>query len=119
MNITFKKSVISTEPVSEEVTAMVDGVTIAASTGVVLLREAGHSPVFYFPLADVRRELLVPTDRTSRCPLKGEANYYSIALPTGRVIDNAVWQYAQPKGGLDELSDRVAFYPNLVALKAG
>ena len=55
-----------------------------------------------------------PTDNSTHCELKGEANYYTIRLQDGRVFDNAVWQYADPKAGLAELSDRVAFYGHVI-----
>ena len=35
------------------------GVTIADSTHVMLLHEAGRLPVFYFPIEDVRMDMMV------------------------------------------------------------
>ncbi|MGD9890038.1 MAG: DUF427 domain-containing protein [Geminicoccaceae bacterium] len=119
MNIAYKKSLISTEPAAHRARAIVEGVTIADSADALILHEAGHAPVLYFPLADVVSGMLVPTAHASSCPLKGDANYYSIRLPSGRVVENAVWQYAHPKKGLPELADRVAFYPHLVRLVTG
>ncbi|MGE0653061.1 MAG: DUF427 domain-containing protein [Alphaproteobacteria bacterium] len=113
MNISYKDP-ITIEPVSERVRVMIDGVAIADSTDVIRLKEIGHAPVLYVPIEDVRAGVLVPTEHSSRCPLKGEANYYSLRLDSGRVIDNAVWQYAHPKPGVPELANRVAFYPQFV-----
>lgn len=96
------------------VRALIDGVVIVDSTDVLRLNESGLPPVFYFPIRDVRRDLLVPTDRTSHCGLKGEANYYAIHLESGRIIRNGAWQYANPKRSVAELADRVAFYEQFI-----
>ena len=119
MNVTAAQGALTLEPVRSRVRAVVDGVTIADSQQVINLLERSYRPVFYFPLSDVRRDLLMPTAHTSVCGLKGEANYYSIRLESGRVIDNAVWQYAHPKQGLSELADRVAFYSHFVEFVVG
>jgi uncharacterized protein (DUF427 family) len=39
------------------------GVNIADSTRVMLLHEFGRLPVFYFPMEDVRMDLMVATER--------------------------------------------------------
>lgn len=100
------------QPVDDRVRVIVDGVTIADSAGAVLLNERGRRPVFYIPIADVVAGALVATPRSSHCSIKGEANYYSLQLPGGRLIENAVWQYATPLRGAEELATRVAFYPH-------
>jgi uncharacterized protein (DUF427 family) len=113
MNINYKEP-LTLEPVGERVRVIIDGVAVADSNDVIRLREIGHSPVLYIPIKDIVPGVLVPTSHTSHCPLKGEANYYSVHLSNGRVIDNAVWQYAHPKDGVPELADRVAFYSRFV-----
>jgi uncharacterized protein (DUF427 family) len=49
------------------------GETIADSREVLLLREAGSLPAFYFPPKNVKMEWLRPTDHRDRCPYKDEA----------------------------------------------
>ena len=51
------------------------GERVADSTNMMLMLESRHLPVYYFPIADVRADLLRPTDRAARCPYKGEASY--------------------------------------------
>jgi hypothetical protein len=58
---------------------------------------------------------LTRTDRVTHCPYKGEANYYTI-LMDGRFADNAVWTYENPYPAMEQIRDRVAFYPNLVEI---
>jgi uncharacterized protein (DUF427 family) len=85
------------------------GETIADSRRVKLLHETGLLPVYYFPRSDVRFDLLRATDQRSRCPFKGEASYWSMAVGD-RVVENAVWGYASPIAGVPPLADYVAFY---------
>ena len=66
-----------------------NGETIADSKRVLLLRESGHMPVYYFPQEDVRMDLLIPTDRQSHCPYKGDASYWSVTVGD-KVAKNAV-----------------------------
>jgi uncharacterized protein (DUF427 family) len=108
------KPIITLEPVGERVRATVRGEVIADSANVIRLHEVGREPVFYFPIKDVKKGALAPTDRSTHCPLKGDANYYSLQLAGGRRIDNAVWQYSHPYPGVLELADRVAFYAHFV-----
>ena len=100
--------------VGHRVRGMIGDLMIADSRNVIQLEEGSLRPVYYFPRRDVRMDLLSPTDNSTHCGLKGEANYYTIRLQDGRVFDNAVWQYADPKAGLAELSDRVAFYGHVI-----
>lgn len=102
------------EPVSGRVRAVAGGGVIVDTIDAVLLREGGRAPVYYFPLRDVAEGVLVPTDRTSHCPLKGQAMYYSARLADGRIADNGVWRYPHPIAGVEGIAERVAFYPNVL-----
>lgn len=99
--------------VDERVRALSNGAVIVDTTNAILLVEGSRPPVYYVPKADVAGDLIA-TDRTTSCGVKGEANYYSLRLSDGRAFDNAVWQYANPKDGLDALAGHVAIYDNVV-----
>lgn len=84
------------------------GETIADSKRMKLLREDGILPVYYFPKEDVRADLMVPSDRKTRCPYKGEASYWSLKAGS-RTADNAVWGYVNPLPEAKALKDHLAF----------
>ena len=95
------------------VRAIFNNETIADSTRVMLLHETKHVPVYYFPIGDVRMDLLAPTDKKTHCPLKGEASYWSVTVGE-RVAENAVWGYPNPIAECPDISGYVAFYWNKV-----
>ena len=86
-----------------------NGETIADSSAAHLLFETRHLPIYYFPRADVRMELLRATEHHTYCPYKGTASYWSIAAG-GRVSENAVWGYPEPFDEVAAIKDYVAFY---------
>lgn len=86
---------IAIEPSPKRVRAVVGGETLADSLAALLLLEAEHGPVYYFPRSNVQMDLLQATDHHSHCPYKGDASYWSIAA-SGRTVENAVWSYENP-----------------------
>ena len=85
------------------------GETIADSSNAHLLFETRHLPVYYFPRADVRMDLLAPTDHHTFCPYKGTASYWTIGAGERR-SENAVWGYPEPYDEVAAIRDFVAFY---------
>ena len=86
-----------------------NGDTIADSTNAHLLFETRHLPVYYFPRADVRMDLMAPTEHHTFCPYKGTASYWTIHVG-GRGAENAVWGYPDPYDEVAAIKDFVAFY---------
>lgn len=97
------------EPVAERIRVVVDGVVAADSTRALRVLETAGPPVYYLPPDDVRVDLLVRTPHRSLCEFKGEASYWTVALP-GRSIANAAWSYPRPKPGYVAIRDYLAFY---------
>ena len=56
-------------------------------------------------------DLLVPTDKHTTCPYKGEASYWSVHAG-GKVAENAVWSYPEPLDDAPPLAGYMAFYWN-------
>jgi uncharacterized protein (DUF427 family) len=101
------------EPTHRRVRAFFAGTPVAASVNVKLLLEKDHLPVYYFPEEDVRTELLEPTDKKTRCPHKGEAAYWTIAVGDKTATD-AAWGYREPVSGAEQIAGHVAFYWNRI-----
>jgi uncharacterized protein (DUF427 family) len=87
------------------------GVTIADSSHVMLLHEAGRLPVFYFPIEDVRMDVMESTEHTTFSPLKGNASYWTIRVGD-RVAEKAAWSYLNPLPDGPKIKDYLAFYWN-------
>ena len=84
--------------------AIWNGEVIAESDDTVVV-EGNH----YFPLTTLRQELVQPSAKTSYCPWKGTAHYYSLDVG-GETNINAAWYYPKPKRAAKEIKDRVAFW---------
>ena len=100
---------IQLEESPRRVRVVFGGATVADSRHVLLMREARYLPVYYFPMEDVRMDLLVPTERTTRCPYKGEASYWTVKVGD-REAENAVWGYQEPLPERAAIRGHVAFY---------
>lgn len=99
---------------SRHVRVSVDGVVLAESDRPTLLFETGLPMRAYLPQADVRMDLLAPTDTTSSCPYKGHARWWSVELPDGARHDDLAWSYPTPLPESSGIDDLVAFYDERV-----
>lgn len=91
-------------------------IVIAESTKALTLKEAKYPAVQYVPREDANMALLERTDRTTHCPYKGDASYYSIKAD-GKTLDNAIWTYETPFPAMTEISGHLAFYPDKVKIE--
>jgi uncharacterized protein (DUF427 family) len=89
-------------------TATWNGTVIAHSDDTVVV-EGNH----YFPIASVTAGVLINSDRTSVCPWKGTAKYYTLDVDGERNAD-AAWYYPEPKEAAAEIEDRIAFWKGVV-----
>lgn len=72
--------------------------TVADSRRMMLLRQHGFVPVYYFPERDVRTDLLEPSEHTTYSPYKGLASYWTVRVGE-RTAESAAWSYLEPKAG--------------------
>lgn len=91
------------------------GHVIADSGDALILREKDYPPVVYFPRADVAMEYMSRTDRSTYCPYKGDAAYYTV-LMDGRFAQNAIWTYEIPYPAMEAIAERLAFYTDKIAV---
>jgi uncharacterized protein (DUF427 family) len=88
---------------------------IADTTSALCLIEVGrkaHDPVYYVPPEDV----VVPfesVDKTTHCPLKGDASYYAV---DGEEVG---WAYREPFDFAAVLAGRHAFWSSKVRIEQG
>ena len=101
-----------------------DGTWVIRAGGAVLgeshraleLKEGDYDPVIYFPRDDIAMTFLDPSARTTTCPHKGTASYYSIVTKNGTIHD-AVWSYEDAKDEVRQINGYLAFYPDKVAVE--
>jgi uncharacterized protein (DUF427 family) len=88
--------------------------TVLAESDATLLCEGNH----YFPLGDVRTELLKDSATHTYCPWKGDAGYYSVEVD-GRENADAAWYYAQPFEEATAIQGYVAFWHGVEVAPVG
>jgi uncharacterized protein (DUF427 family) len=90
---------------SRHVRVELDGTVLAESTRPYLLFEEPLPVRYYFPVEDVRLDLLTPSDHVTYCAYKGRASYWSAATSP-----DVAWTYRQPLREAAEITDRIAFF---------
>ena len=98
---------------SRRVQVVVGGEVVADSRDAIFLFETGLPTRYYLPRADVRADLLEPSELTTACPYKGEAGYHSLTV-NGQTHDNIVWHYAAPLHEVHRIKDRFCFFDEKV-----
>lgn len=99
------------QPFKGRVTATVNGVKLASTENALLLTETRLAPVYYFPLEDVRTDLMTASEQHTHCPFRGNASYWSVAVGD-QVIANAAWSYEQPLHDARRIRGYIAFAPD-------
>ena len=96
------------EPSPRWVRVRFAGQVVADSKRVLLLREPGRLPVYYFPLADVRRRGPRPRRPPASVPPRGAGPV--LDGPVGdRAAEHAAWGHSDPPPDRLPLRDHVAF----------
>lgn len=103
-------------PSSRHVRVAIDGVVVADSVRPTLLFETGLPTRYYLPKADVRMDLLTPTDTGSACPYKGWAHYWT-ATVNGTDHPDIAWGYRTPLPESAGIAGLVCFYNEKVDLE--
>jgi uncharacterized protein (DUF427 family) len=85
---------------------------IADTDRAVLLSETGYPVRAYIARDDIQAPI-EPSDKTSFCPFKGDASYWTVAG-----IQDVAWSYEEPKPGVEAIRGRLAFYPDRVTVEA-
>jgi uncharacterized protein (DUF427 family) len=97
---------VRVEPGPKRVRAYLDGVAVVDSTHVRLVWEQPNYPVYYFPIADVRIDLLHATGQTRRSPSRGDAQLYDVRVGD-RVAADAAYRHVDSP--LEPIRELIAF----------
>ena len=103
----FKR--IDTVKSGREVRVIAGGETVAETSDAVILLEPGHPIRYYVPKADLRLELLRPSETVTRCPYKGEAHYYSLEAG-GETLKDIGWSYVYTTPESTKVAGLVSFF---------
>ncbi|QGI87422.1 hypothetical protein CEK25_002378 [Fusarium fujikuroi] len=95
----------STRPIEVKV----NGRTVAKATSSMHLLETGLPTRYYLPLSAVDQSVLSKSPVRSKCPYKGEAEYYNIVID-GKTFENLVWYYNHPTLESAAIARLVCFY---------
>ncbi|KAI9696170.1 MAG: hypothetical protein M1820_008238 [Bogoriella megaspora] len=85
-------------------------VVLAESSNVANLFETGLPTRYYLPPTSVQDwALLQESKTTTKCPYKGEANYYDVVVD-GEAKRDLVWYYVNPTSESVAIAGRLCFY---------
>lgn len=85
------------------------GAVLGESADALELSEGDYPSVIYFPRSDIAMAFLDRTEKSTHCPHKGDAAYYSVVTKS-TTLENAVWSYEDPKEDVARIKDHLAFY---------
>jgi uncharacterized protein (DUF427 family) len=101
---------------SRHVKVKVGGEVVAETQRPMILFETGLPPRYYIPPEDVREDVLLKSEKTTQCPYKGAASYYSVEAGDGRVED-LVWYYPEPLPEVGKIEGLLCFFNEKVNLE--
>lgn len=101
---------ITLKPATGTWSVRAGGAVLGETSNALELREGDHDPVIYFPRDGIAMAFLDATDKSSTCPHKGDASYFSVVTKS-RTLQNAVWSYETPLEVVAAIKGHLAFYP--------
>ena len=102
------KRLLFAEPLRRRLRVKLADAWIADREDVLVLHEPGRYPVAFFPLTDVRPGVLVSENPTTRTPVFGDTEWFTVTVGDRRAVLGA-WQYTALPDYASELRGRVAF----------
>lgn len=99
------------------VRALFEGHEVADSAKALLLSEAGHEPVVYFPREDVQMSVLKANDHVTSDPDNGPLTWFTISRDA-KIVEDVAWSYEAPRGEAELIENYIAFVPAHVDLES-
>lgn len=107
------------KPIERMVIIMLGNAPLVETRGAVRLVEIGrdvYQPAVYVPMDDVKASL-VENERTSHCPLKGDAIYFDLMGADGEVhTKDIAWAYPEPFDFAPKLAGLMSFYTDKLTI---
>ncbi len=100
-------------PCEKRVRIVLQGETLADTTGALCVLETSHPPTYYLPPDDINLQYLQAITANSYCEWKGMASYYDI-VSNGKKFPRTAWTYRCPESGYLLLRDHIAFYAHVM-----
>ncbi len=107
---------IKIEPAKGTWVVRAAGAVLGETKNALALTEGDYPTVYYFPRGDVSMAFFDKSEKTTTCPYKGEASYYHLQAKSGTFTD-AAWSYEDPKDGVTQIKDHLAFDASKVAVE--
>ncbi len=101
---------------ARHVKVKVGGEVVAETTRPKVLFETGLPPRYYIPPEDVCEGALVESEKSTRCPYKGVASYYSVEAG-GKRVEDLVWYYPEPIPEAAKIKGHLCFFNEKVDLE--
>ncbi|KAI6778708.1 uncharacterized protein J7T54_000742 [Emericellopsis cladophorae] len=105
-------------PSQRPIEMKVSGKTVAKTNWAMHLYETGLPVRYYMPLSSVDQSVLRKSPRTTKCPYKGEAEYYDVIVDGSR-HEGLVWYYRHPVPECASIAELVCFYNEQVDVYLG
>lgn len=84
------------------------GAVYGETSNALELIEGDMDPVIYIPREDIAMVFFDKTEKTTSCPHKGTASYYSIETKS-TVLENVAWSYEAPNEDVAQIAGYLAF----------
>lgn len=98
-------------PEKRYITITWQGQSVVESSNSIRVLETASPPTFYFPPEAVNTALLQAATGSSYCEWKGEASYWTLAIP-GHTLERVGWSYCSPTPAFAAIAGWIAFYPH-------
>jgi len=108
--MTAPKITIEKDPSTWRISA--NGTKLGVSRDVLCMTEGTYPPVLYVPQADLGMALFAATDKSTHCPHKGDASYFTVSG-----LENVGWCYETPFDNVSAIKDHIAFYVDRVSVE--
>ena len=101
---------------SRHVKVTVNGEVVAETDRPKIMFETGLPSRYYIPPEDVREDVLAASEKTTQCPYKGIASYYSVEAG-GKRVEDLVWYYPEPIPEAPKIKGLLCFFNEKVDLE--